>query len=36
VGGSFHCNNNKKLTSLEGAPKEIGGIIEYNHNLIDK
>ncbi len=24
VGGSFYCNGCKKLTSLEGAPKEVG------------
>ena len=31
MGGSFYCNNNQ-LTTLEGCPKEVGGIFHYRNN----
>jgi hypothetical protein len=36
IKGSFDCRSCKKLTSLEGAPKEVGGNFNcsYCHNLI--
>ena len=31
IGGNFYCNNNQ-LTSLEGAPKEVGGFFDCDKN----
>jgi hypothetical protein len=34
VGGDFNCSDNRKLTSLEGAPSYVGGgFYAYNTNL---
>ena len=33
ISGDFYCSNNK-LTSLEGAPQEIGGSFDCGHNFI--
>ena len=33
IKGSFHCQHNK-LTSLEGAPKEVGGYFDCSYNKL--
>jgi hypothetical protein len=34
VGGDFYCDNNNKLTSLEGSPREVGGDFYCSNNKL--